>query len=242
MKTRLTRRIWGDSMAIYTIGDLHLSLGSDKPMDIFEGWGNYTKRLEKNWRNIVRDGDTVVIVGDISWAMTLDEAQTDFSFIESLPGSKIITKGNHDYWWTTMKKMSAWLDICGFGSIRFLFNNAYVVEDTGICGTRSWFYDEDEYENDKVFAREIGRLDASIAALNGQLCEEKIAFLHYPPVYRGSVVGDILKILKENDIHRCFYGHLHGASIDHAFNGMLDGIEFRLVSADNLDFAPFKVK
>lgn len=229
-------------MSIYTIGDLHLSLNSEKPMDVFEGWGNYTERLEHCWRNVVKAEDTVVIVGDVSWAMTLKEAQKDFSFIQSLPGQKIISKGNHDYWWSTMKKLGEWRDENGYDTIRFLHNNAYVVDDVGICGTRSWFYDEEEYETDKVFARELGRLRMSVQALNKLNCKEKIAFLHYPPIYRGNIVEDIVDILTENKIDRCYYGHLHGSSIEYAFNDTYKSIQFRLISADNLNFCPYKVK
>lgn len=229
-------------MAVYTIGDLHLSLGGEKPMDIFAGWGNYTARLTENWHNIVAPQDTVVIVGDVSWAMTLEQAVTDFAFINELPGSKIIVKGNHDYWWSTMKKMAGWAQDNGFDTIRFLFNNAYVVEGLGICGTRSWFYDETEYENDKVFARELGRFKASIAALDRTQCRNIAAFLHYPPIYRDNIVQDIITMLKDNGIARCYYGHLHGASIEYAFNGVYEGIDFRLVSADNLKFAPYKIQ
>ncbi len=228
-------------MAIYAIGDLHLSFGSEKPMDVFAGWGNHAGRLRQNWQNIVSAEDTVVVAGDISWAMNFNEAYEDFSFIHGLPGSKIIMKGNHDYWWSTMAKMNAWLQGNGFSSIQFLFNNSFVVEGIGICGTRSWFYEEGTSESDPVYQRELGRLKASIASLDGTDVTEKIAFLHYPPIYREVVVQDVLDILKENGIRRCYYGHLHGKSIDYAFNGEHDGIRFQLISADYLRFAPYKI-
>jgi predicted phosphohydrolase len=229
-------------MSIFTIGDLHLSLSSEKPMDIFEGWGNYTQRLERCWNAVVKPTDTVILPGDISWAMKLEEAVADFSFIHRLSGNKIILKGNHDYWWSTQKKMQEWLDEHQFSSIRFLFNNAYAVEDVGVCGTRSWFYDADEAENDKIFNRELGRLRASLEFLEKIPHREKIVFLHYPPVYRDKTVQEVIDLLAEFHVKRCFYGHLHGASIGHAFNGEYVGIKFRLISADYLKFAPYKIQ
>lgn len=228
-------------MSIFTIGDLHLSLAVGKPMDIFDGWGNYTERLERCWTNIVSPCDTVVVAGDISWGLTLDEAAADFAFLDALPGQKIILKGNHDYWWTTMRKMQNRVAECGFSSIRFLFNNSYIIENVGICGTRSWFYDEDTHDTDKIFLREIGRLKASVASLDLKKCDDAAVFLHYPPIYRGSIVEEIIDILKKSGITRCYYGHLHGASIEHAFNGEYGGIKFKLVSADCLKFAPYKI-
>ena len=228
-------------MSIFTIGDPHLSLASEKPMDIFAGWGNYTERLEQCWRNTVSDGDTVVLAGDISWAMTLDEARADFAFLDALPGSKIILKGNHDYWWTTMRKMENWAEECGFSTIRFLFNNSYIISGYGICGTRAWYINEAECDNKKILARELGRLRASIDTLDLDVCSGAAAFLHYPPIYRGSILTDIVELLKVKGIEKCYYGHLHGASINHAFCGMHDGIEFKLISADYLKFAPYKI-
>lgn len=228
-------------MSIFAIGDPHLSFGVQKPMDIFAGWDNYAERLRENWIEAVHKDDTVILVGDISWAMTLDEAIPDFRFFEELPGQKIILKGNHDYWWSTMRKMNDWLGANGCHSIRFLFNNAYIVENFGICGTRSWFYDENEPENEKVFARELGRLQASLAALDRTGCNSMAVFLHYPPIYRGRAVKEIVALLKKNNVQRCYYGHLHGASIPHAFNGVYDGILFQLVSADFLRFSPLKI-
>ena len=228
-------------MSIFTIGDPHLSLASEKPMDIFAGWGNYTERLEQCWRSIVSDSDTVVLAGDISWAMTLDEACADFAFLEALPGNKIILKGNHDYWWTTMRKMESWAANCGFSTIRFLFNNSFIIDGYGICGTRGWYINESESDNEKILSRELGRLRASINSFDFAACSDAAAFLHYPPIYRGSILKDFVELLKDKGIKKCYYGHLHGASINHAFNGVHEGIEFKLVSADYLKFAPYKI-
>ncbi|MEA5051362.1 MAG: metallophosphoesterase [Oscillospiraceae bacterium] len=227
-------------MSIYAIADLHLSFGAKKPMDIFAGWGDYTGRLEENWRALVAPADTVVVPGDISWGMTLGEAQPDFDFIERLPGRKILLKGNHDYWWATRKKLEEWKTANGYQTIDFLFNDAYVVENTGICGTRSWFYDEQD--SDKVFRRELGRLRMSLDALADMPCEQRVAFLHYPPVYRGFQCPEILALLRDYGVRRCYYGHIHGDSIAWAWNGSSGGIDFRLVSADNLGFRPLLIQ
>ena len=171
-------------MSLYAIADLHLSLGTDKPMDIFGGWDNYIERLDKNWRSTVKSEDTVVIAGDISWAMRLEQTFKDFSFIESLPGRKIFLKGNHDYWWTTRKKIEAYLKENNFKSISILFNSAEVVENFAVCGTRGWSYDCSTQEDVKILNREVGRLTMSIEQAR-KLDREVIVFLHYPPVFSG---------------------------------------------------------
>ncbi len=226
-------------MSIYAIGDLHLSFGEDKPMDIFKGWENHTERLEKAWRKFVSDDDTVVVVGDISWALRLHNTYEDFKFLNGLPGKKIILKGNHDYWWTTRKKIDDWTDGNGFNTLNFLFNDSYVVEGVGICGTRGWMCGEDD---DLVYERELGRLKRSIESLEGKECEETIVFLHYPPIYRDLEAEGFIKEIKKSGAKNCYYGHVHGASIQYAFNGTRKGIKFKLVSADNLRFVPLKIK
>ena len=196
-------------MALFTIGDLHLSFGCDKPMDVFPGWKDYTARLEQNWRAVVSDQDTVVIAGDISWAMKLEETEADFSFLESLPGKKWLLKGNHDYWWTTRKKMEAYFKEKGFSSLGILFNSAETVGDVSICGTRGWFYDAESDADKKILNREVGRLNTSIA-LAKATGKEPVVFLHYPPVYGGMECQEILQVLLEQDIKQCYYGHIHG--------------------------------
>ena len=196
-------------MSLYAIGDTHLSLGTDKPMDIFRGWDNYVERLEANWKRLITDSDTVVIPGDISWAMKLENAVEDFSFINSLPGQKLILKGNHDYWWNTMSKMNAFLEENSFSSIKFIFNNAYRIGDYSICGTRGWFFDDTEQHSEKVINREAQRLKTSIEA-GKALGGEPLVFLHYPPVSVSQVCEPIYNILLEENIRYCYYAHLHG--------------------------------
>lgn len=227
-------------MAIFAIGDLHLSLGTDKPMDIFGGWTNYTQRLEENWRNLITADDTVVIAGDISWAMGLESAKKDFGFIHALPGKKIILKGNHDYFWTTKAKMDRFFAENGFDSIKILFNNAYVAEDIAICGTRGWIFDGSEQADKKVILREAGRLKMSLDE-GKKTGKEIICFLHYPPVYQHERCGEIMDVLHAYEIKRCFYGHIHGPACAYAYKGDCEGIALSLISADYLGFKPIKI-
>lgn len=228
-------------MALFVMGDLHLSLSSDKSMDIFGGWENYVERIKENWNREVSPEDTVVVPGDISWAMSLKEAVADFSYIHELPGRKIILKGNHDYWWTTAAKMNNFLAENGFDSIFILHNNHYAYESYGICGTRGWINDDSEPADAKVLAREAQRLETSIAsAENAGL--EPLVFLHYPPLYGNEYNPDLLEVMYRHNIKRCWYGHIHGRKgHQNAVNGERDGIVFQLVSADYVQFCPVKI-
>lgn len=224
-------------MSIFALGDTHLSFGTDKPMDIFGGWQDYVSRMENNWRRIVKPEDTVVIPGDISWALNLKDTKADFEFLNSLPGTKILSKGNHDYWWSTLTKMNSFVEENGFDTIRFMFNNAYTVEGLALCGTRGWFFDDTSEHSDKVINRECGRLRLSISAAKATGLKP-IVFLHYPPINRERICEPIMNILLEEKIDRCYYAHLHGHSINYAFTGDYEGINFSLVSADSLNFTP----
>jgi len=225
-------------MALYAIGDLHLSFGAAKPMDVFPGWQNYTDRLAENWCRLVKPEDTVVLAGDTSWAMRLEDTKADFRFIQQLPGQKLLLKGNHDYWWTTANKMNRFLEREGFDTLHILHNNAYQVGKYAVCGTRSWLFDVGEPQDEKVMNREIGRLKASLdAAAEG----EKLVFLHYPPVYPNASAPQVIEVLQQYGIERCFYGHLHGQSIRYAVQGDVDGIRYKLISADGLKFCPYYI-
>lgn len=227
---------------IYAIADLHLSFGTNKPMDVFSGWTNYTERIRGNWQRLVEPDDTVVIAGDISWAMKLNEINRDFEYIQSLNGKKIILKGNHDYWWTTKSKMDKYISDSGFDSISILHNNYYVVEDTAICGTRGWFYDAEKDEDMLILKREVGRLRMSIEpALKAGY--KPVVFLHYPPIYNGMECKEIMDVLREYEIEKCFYGHVHGGNAaKKAFIGEKDGIKFRLTACDCVNFTPLSIK
>ena len=229
-------------MSLYVIGDLHLSLGTDKPMDIFAGWNDYVTRLEDNWRKLITPDDTVVIAGDISWAMKLEDTETDFRFIDSLPGQKIFLKGNHDYWWGTKSKIEAFLAEHSLNSIQILFNNAYVCGDYAVCGTRGWFLENDTPEDIKVLNREVGRLRMSLDAAV-QTGKEPVVFLHYPPYYRGIECAEIMDVLLEYQIKRCYYGHIHGKrNFRFAYEGDYKGITFTLISGDRIGFMPQLVR
>ena len=229
-------------MSLFAIADLHLSLGEDKPMDIFAGWNDYVSRLEENWRKLVTDDDTVVIVGDISWAMKLEDTYTDFQFIDDLPGKKLFLKGNHDYWWGTKSKMEAYLAQKGLNSISILFNNAFVCGDYAVCGTRGWFLENDTPEDIKVLNREVGRLQMSLSAAE-QTGKEPVVFLHYPPYYRGIACEEIMNVLVEHNIKKCYYGHIHGKkNFRLACEGVYRGVDFTLVSGDRIGFMPVLVR
>lgn len=228
-------------MALYAIGDLHLSNATtEKPMDVFGGaWVGYMEKL-RDGMSVIGPDDTTVLLGDLSWALDLDQAREDFAWINSIPGSKIILKGNHDYWWSTASKFYKFCQENGFSNMYILNNNHYEYEGMAICGTRGWFFEEDHgsEHDEKVFKRELLRLEASLKSA-GDL--PKTVFLHYPPKYKGYECTPILDLLKQYDVRRCFYGHLHGASHGLAMEGLWDGIDFKLVAADRLNFSPLKV-
>jgi len=230
-------------MALFTISDLHLSFGKEKPMDIFGGnWVNYQTRLYESWQATVAPTDLVVLPGDLCWGMSLSESLPDFQFLHSLNGKKLLLKGNHDYYWTTMKKMQDFLFENELTSIDFLHNDAILYEGVSITGTRGWFYEEEKGtpDDEKIFKRELLRLETSLKA--GQaLGGELITFLHYPPIFGNYRCTQILALLFEYGVKKCIYGHLHGASRNLAFEGKSGGISYYLVSADHLDFTPEKI-
>ena len=227
-------------MALYAIGDLHLSLGAAKPMDVFGGaWVGYMEKLRQGL-SIIGPEDTTVLLGDLSWALDLSGAKEDFAFINDIPGRKIILKGNHDYWWSTAAKFYKFCNENGFENQFILNNNHYIYENWAICGTRGWFFEEERSaaHDEKVFKRELLRLEASLKSAGDM---DKIVFLHYPPKYKGYECPQILELLDKYQVRRCFYGHLHGPSHGLAMEGLWNGVEYRLVSADKLNFQPFRV-
>lgn len=229
-------------MSLYVIGDLHLSYGvPEKSMDIFHGWQNYTELLDENWHKTITDEDTVVLAGDISWAMSLQQAEADFRYINELPGKKIIIKGNHDYWWTTKKKMDDFLEAHGCDTIKILHNNHFEYGEYGICGTRGWVNMPGEKQDEKVLQREVQRLETSIkSALEAGL--KPIVFMHYPPIFASNFNYDILQILYRYEIQDCYYGHVHGRSGHNlCVQGVYDDINFHLIAGDYLQFIPQKV-
>ena len=234
-------------MAVYIIGDLHLSFSVDKPMDIFgDKWQGYDKKIKKNWEETVKEEDTVIIAGDFSWATYLEDTKKDFEFINNLPGKKILLKGNHDYWWSTIKHMEKFLKANNFLNISFLYNNSIKVENIVLVGTRGWALTDLDNTN-KMMNREAIRLELSINdAINkyGENCE-KIAVMHYPPLIKTDVESlyenKYLQILKKYNIKKCYYGHLHGNSHAEAVEGNVYGIDFKLISGDYIDFKMQKI-
>lgn len=227
-------------MALFAIADLHLSFGTDKPMNIFRGWQNYERRIEEAWTRLVTPEDTVVIAGDVSWATDFEQLRADFEFLQRLPGQKRIVKGNHDYWWSTRAKMDRFCAENGFHSISFIHNSAEICGQTAICGTRGWFYDLKECDDKKVLLREAGRLETSIAAAE-QTGLEPVVFLHYPPVYGDYRCGEMMDVLLRHRVRRCYYGHLHAQSHASAVQGETEGILFTNIAADWLRFTPLRV-
>ena len=228
------------AMALYTIGDTHLSLSRDKPMDIFgEKWKDHAEKLKSGFSAVGQD-DLTVICGDLSWGMGIEETKEDFLFIDALPGRKIILKGNHDYWWSTATKTRKFFEQNGISTIDILYNNCFDYGDYAICGTRGWFYEEEKgNEHDaKIMHREIMRLETSLNAAGDR---KKLVFLHYPPVFQSYRCEEILQLLKKHEVRLCCYGQIHGKGCNFAFNGWMDGTEFRLVSADFVDFTPVRL-
>lgn len=226
-------------MAIFAIGDLHLSLGTDKPMDVFPGWEGYLPKLESKWRTLIQENDTVILAGDTSWAMRLQDTKADFDFLQILPGRKWMLKGNHDYWWTTARKMESYIAANGWDTLHILHNNCCLVDGKALCGSRGWPFDDAAAQSAKIMSREAGRLEMSLAA--GDEAQERIAFLHYPPVFGNACARELVDVLKAHGVQQCFYGHLHGKAIRYAVQGEREGIRYKLISADGLAFCPYKV-
>ena len=223
-------------MALYAIGDLHLSLSSNKPMEIFgDGWRDYVARIREGF-SVLTEDDVTVLCGDLSWGMSLEESLEDFRFIDALPGKKYLLKGNHDYWWNTAAKMEQFFAENGLTTMEILHNNCRFYGDVALCGTRGWFYEEDRGEHSaKIFNRELIRLETSLKAGGAR---EKFCFLHYPPLYQGYRCQEIIDLMKQYGVKRCYYGHLHGGSHRLAVSGDRDGVEYHLVAADYLGFKP----
>ena len=228
---------------IFTIADLHLPLGIDKPMDVFgQSWDNYVERLRDGWQASVGVDDTVVLPGDFSWATYLDESKKDFVFLESLNGNIFILKGNHDYWWTTMSKLNEFLDNNGYKTISFLHNNSYEAEGISICGTRGWLYpgfSGYKESSEKYFMREVIRLENSLKTAK---TDEIYVFTHYPPMSNMCEGNDFIDMMKKYNVKKCFYGHLHGKSHENKIREEYDGIKYYLISSDYLKFSPKRIK
>ena len=227
-------------MKVFIIGDLHLSLNTDKPMDVFGGWHNYVQRLEENWKANVSSEDLVVLAGDISWGMSLKDSLKDFQFINSLPGEKYIIKGNHDYWWDTRSKIEKFFKENNLNTLHILHNSSVETKNFYLCGTRGWLFENSQPHDIKISAREAGRLELSLKSCE-KAEKEKVVILHYPPVFCDEIMAEMIDVMKKYNVKRCYYGHLHADSIKRAFNCEYLGIEFKLISSDALGFCPIEI-
>lgn len=234
-------------MSIFVIGDMHLSLRTPKPMDIFgENWIVHEEKIRKNWIENVKEDDLVVLPGDFSWETYLENTKLDFEYLNNLPGKKLLLKGNHDYWWSTVTSMRQFLKENNFTNIDFLYNNSYEYENKILCGTRGWSIADEEMDK-KLINRELIRLELSIKDGINKFGNDKeiIIFMHYPPITKAKIISqqetEFVNLMKKYNVKRCYYGHLHGASISDAIEGNVEGIEFKLVSADGLDFKLLRI-
>ena len=230
-------------MALYIIGDLHLSFGTDKPMNIFGGnWDNHTEKLKKDWLSKVNQEDTVILAGDFSWATYIKDTYKDFEYINELPGKKILLKGNHDYWWTTITSMRNYLEENNFKNIDFLYNNSYEIDNKIIVGTRGWLLSDTD-NAEKMINRETARLELSVKDAIEKYGEDKeiICIIHYPPITKTNTNNKFTQLMKKYNIKKCYYAHLHGNSHNEAVEGNINGIEYKLISGDYLDFKLVKI-
>lgn len=234
-------------MSIFVIGDLHLSFHENKPMSIFgANWEKHEEKIKTDWIKKVKPSDLVILPGDFSWSTYLKDTYEDFKYLNELPGRKILLKGNHDYWWTTLTSMRKYLQENNFNNIDFLYNNAYEYENKIFVGTRGWAQTDDA-EDIRLNKREAQRLELSINEGIKKYGTEKeiIAFMHYPPLTQSNIsnneLNEYIRIMKKYNIKKCYYGHLHGTSIKEAVEGEHFGIDFKLTSCDGLDFKLIKI-
>ncbi|APC42113.1 metallophosphoesterase [Clostridium estertheticum] len=227
-------------MALWAISDLHLAINSDKPMDIFgDKWSNHHVKIKKNWINKISPEDTVLIAGDISWSMHMSEGMDDLDWIHKLPGRKILIKGNHDYWWSGITKLNALYE-----DMNFIQNNFFNYNDVAICGTRGWncpgstkFSIHDE----KIYNRELIRLRISLDAAVKSGYKKFIVMLHYPPTTDKFEETELISIVKEYNVSKVIYGHLHGPSLNRLYEGNIEGVDYIVTSCDYLNFDPLKI-
>ena len=232
-------------MAIYAMGDFHLSESVPKPMDVFGGvWRGYRQKIIDGLEAVgLKDEDVLVVAGDFSWGISLKESLADFRFLDTYPGKKLLLKGNHDLWWQTVRKMKGFFAENGIKTIDFLHNNCYIYEGIGLCGTRGWFFEEErgDAHDRKMLSREMIRLEKSLSDAQKAGAERLYAFLHYPPMYGSYRCDEMIDILRRYRVKRCYYGHLHGGAHALARQGVYDGVDYRLIAADYLHFLPVRV-
>lgn len=227
-------------MALYAISDLHLAFTTDKPMDIFgEKWFKHDEKIKKNWLEKITEEDTVLIAGDVSWSMRPTESKTDLDWIDSLPGKKIISKGNHDYWWSSITKLNNMYE-----KTKFLQNNFYAYEDYAICGSRGWTLESSDKfttKDQKIFDRELIRLRLSLDMAKKAGYNKFIVMIHYPPVNEQREPSRFTELFNEYNVEKVIYGHIHGPAQRNVLNGEFNGIEYIMTAGDYLDFNPIRI-
>jgi predicted phosphohydrolase len=227
-------------MALHAISDLHLSLSMDKPMDIFgDNWYMHHEKIKNNWTASIKEEDTVLIGGDISWSMKMEDGKKELHWIHELPGKKLIIKGNHDYWWSSITKLNNMYE-----DMRFIQNNHFSYEDYGICGTRGWICPGTErfVEDDvKIYNRELNRLRLSFESARKDGYKKLIAMIHYPPTNEKFEDSGFTDIFKEYGVEKVIYGHLHGPFYYKTLGGVREGIEYILTSCDYIEFKPIRL-
>ena len=227
-------------MALYAISDLHLALSGDKPMDVFgQQWFKHDEKIKENWLSKISNEDTVLVAGDISWSMTIEDSKRELEWIDELPGRKIFIKGNHDYWWNSITKLNAM-----FKNMDFIQNNFFSYEDWAICGTRGWTCPGGENytkHDEKIYERELIRLKLSLDMAVKKGYKKIIAMIHYPPTNEKFEESEVTKIFKEYNVSKVIYGHLHGPALAKVLNGDKDGVEYIMTSCDYIDFDPVKI-
>ena len=231
-------------MSIYAIGDLHLSMDPkiDKPMDIYGGiWVDHARKVKENCEKKITDNDTLIIAGDISWALKLPDTMADLEWISKLPGKKVCFKGNHDLWWSGIKKLNTLFD-----DITFMQNDVYMVEEIAICGTRGWICpgtDGFDASDEKIYKRELLRLEASLKAAIAADAQEIIGVMHYSPTNDKKQLSGFTDLFEKYGVKEVVFGHLHGHDAERnkePFN--LNGVTYRLVSLDGIDADPVKLR
>ena len=228
-------------MSVYAIGDLHLSLGCpEKTMEVFRGWQDYQGRLEENWRALVRPEDTVVLAGDLSWAMRLEDTLADFRFLDALPGRKLLMKGNHDYWWTTRRKMEAFFQAEGLTTLEVLHNNSVEAEGVFLCGSRGWLFEGNQKYDPLIVVREEGRIRRSLESVPPS--GGKLLFLHYPPAKCSPELPEFFAAMADHGVRECWYAHIHGSGALGIREGEYRGVTLGLISADHLKFTPLQIR
>lgn len=227
-------------MSLFAISDLHLALSGDKPMDVFgDQWYKHDEKIKNNWLELITEKDTVLIGGDISWSMRMEEGIQELQWIQKLPGRKIIIKGNHDYWWGSINKLNGL-----FKDMSFIQNNFFSYDDYAICGTRGWICpgsDKFTVQDDKIYKRELIRLRLSLEAARKEGFTKLICMIHYPPTNEKFEDSGFIDIFKEYKVKKVIYGHLHGHSLYRVLKGERDSIEYFITSSDYLNFRPIKI-